>query len=104
MDQSVPDDLKLGIVTPVHKKQKKTDPNSYRRITVNSMIWKIIDMEITTRMEADKNNNGSIHQFGFKRGLSCINAGLVLSGVLMEAKDTKKHIYTCSCDLQHGHQ
>jgi hypothetical protein len=41
IEQQVPKDLKLGVITPVLKKQKqKTDPNNYQRITVNSMIWK----------------------------------------------------------------
>lgn len=98
-DQSIPEDLKLGAITPVLKKQKnKQEPDNYRRITVNSMIGKIIDSEMVPHTRAALAPKSSKHQFGFKVGKSCVNAGLVLTELMMEAKDTKQPLFISYMD------
>ena len=89
----------MGKITPILKKQKPhSNPDSYRRITVNSIIGKIIDKKIVppTRQALLPYNN--IYQFGFKKNISCQNAALVLTETLMEAKDTKTPIYVAYMD------
>ena len=97
--QDIPADLKLGIITPVIKKKKSADdPDNFRRITVNSMIGKIIDKELIPRTRAALGPKSSPYQFAYKKGKSCINAALVLTETLMEAKDNKESVYTCYLD------
>ena len=65
------------------------DPDSYRRITVNSMIGKVVDKEMVPHIRKALAPNRSWHQFGFKKDISCINAGV------MEGKDTISPIHVC---------
>ena len=62
------------------------------------MMWKIIDKEITKRMEIATSQNGSRLQFGFKKGISCNNAGIIVTEAMMEAKDNKQPVFTCYMD------
>ena len=41
----IPKVFKEGLITHVYKKQGKpiSDPNSYRRITITSILWKIVE-------------------------------------------------------------
>ena len=41
----VPEMFKMGYITPIYKKQGKPlfDPNSYRRITITSLIGKVLE-------------------------------------------------------------
>ena len=41
----VPEMFKLGFITPIYKKHGKPihDPNSYRRITITSLIGKVLE-------------------------------------------------------------
>ena len=97
--QHIPNDLKLGIITPVIKKNKRADdPDSFRRITVNSMIGKIIDKELIPHTRSALSEKSSPYQFAYKKGKSCINAALVLTETLMEAKDNKQVTYVCYLD------
>ena len=95
--QKIPDVAKLGIITPVLKKKKPSDnPDNYRRITVNSIIGKIVDKEVVPKTrEAVKSNR---HQFGFKKNVSCNNASVLITEATMEAKDTKTPIYISYMD------
>lgn len=48
----MPLQFKKGIVTPILKPEKPAkDPNSYRRITVNSIIGKIVEKEMLIRTQ-----------------------------------------------------
>ena len=63
--QNIPDDLKLGLITPVQKKQKsKQNPDHYRRITVNSMIGKLVEKEMVphTRTALKPKREGFMHK------------------------------------------
>ena len=45
---NIPDIFKQGVITPVYKKQGKpiNDPNSYRRITITSIVGKYLTRSI----------------------------------------------------------
>ena len=95
----IPDDLKLGLITPVLKKQKpKHDPDSYRRITVSSMLMKIIEKEILPKTRHASEQRRSKNQFGFKPHVSCSNAAMLLTEAIMDAKDAKCPLYICYMD------
>ena len=97
--QSIPDVLKLGTVTPVPKKQKaKNKPDSYRRITVNPIVGKILEEEMVPSTNRATLPNSSRNQFGFKDGVSCNNAAVLLTEMLMEAKDAKQAIFVSYMD------
>ncbi len=45
-----PDKWAEGLISPVYKAGSRTDPNNYRRITVQPAISKIIDTMINNRL------------------------------------------------------
>ena len=56
-----------GVMTPIHKKGSKVDPNNYRGITVNSVLAKTYSMVLSSRLESFLEENKIIHdtQIGF---------------------------------------
>jgi hypothetical protein len=87
----LPDILKVGSITPVPKKSKNPrEPNSYRRITITSIIGKVIEKEMLQRIRTSLDRNQSRLQFGFTPGVSPLYAALILTEVMSEARDTKE--------------
>ena len=60
---------------------------------MNSIIVKLIDNELVPLIGKAVTPNSSKHQFGFKKGVSCTNAGVLLTDALMEAKESRSPIY-----------
>ena len=52
-----PQNFKTAIVTPVHKKGSKTDPNNYRPISIIPIIAKILEKIVLTRLTKFFENN-----------------------------------------------
>ena len=95
----IPDMLKEGIVTPVHKKQKaKTNPDNYRRITVNSIIGKLLDRILVPKIRHMASPSSSRLQFGFKPRISCSNAAVMLTEIKMEARDLGQDLHIAYMD------
>lgn len=64
-----PNDLKLGIIRPVHKKGSFTDINNYRPITILSCIDKIVEKYFGHQLNQYLSLNKIIHdnQYGFQQ-------------------------------------
>ena len=76
----IPEMLKLGLVTPVLKKQKQaSNPDNYRRITINSMFGKLIEKVMLPISHSALDPSSSTSQFGFKKSVSCINAAVIVT-------------------------
>ena len=98
-ERQIPEVAKVGIITPVIKKKKaKDNPDNYRRITVTSMVGKLIDRDMIKPTRSAMKQNNSKRQFGFKEGMSCNNASLLITEAAMDAKDKKIPIYTSFMD------
>jgi hypothetical protein len=98
----IPKVFKTGILTPIHKKGKEpTLTTNYRGInTVTSVfIGKQFEYALLEKMPK-LNNNQSDLQFGFTRGLSPIMAALIVSEVILQAKQQKSNIYLFTLDSQ----
>jgi hypothetical protein len=95
----IPETFKMGSVTPVHKKGKSPkDPNNYRRITITSIVGKVIEKEILKLTRRVVNSQQNKMQFGFTSGISPIYAAVVLTEILAEAKDCKTPIFVTFMD------
>ena len=90
MDQGkLPLAAKVGLLTPVLKKGKSAkDPNSYRRITISSLVGKIIEKHILIMTDSALANSHSPLQFGFTKGCSPLLAALIITEIMAEAKDS----------------
>ena len=64
-----PNDLKVAIISPIHKSGCKTQCNNYRPISVLSAVAKILESLISKQLETYLEENGVIteHQAGFRR-------------------------------------
>ena len=87
-NQKLPGQFKTGVITPVLKKGKPAkDPNSYRRITVNSIVGKVVEREMATQTKALLADQHSNMQFGFTEGSSSSNCCLIITEAIAEARD-----------------
>ena len=96
----VPEIFKSGIITPIYKKQGKPldDPNSYRRITVCSIIGKVFEKILQSKIIDILDNQQSKLQRGFTKDVSASNAGLLLTEAIAEAKDSNHPLYAVFID------
>ena len=91
-EKKIPEPFKCGVITPIYKKNNKPleDPNSYRRITVSSIIGKIFEKLHLDSMEPLLMSKQNDLQRGFTKNTSPVYAGLLLTEALAEAIDTKQ--------------
>ena len=96
----VPEMFKLGFITPIYKKHGKPihDPNSYRRITITSLIGKVLEKYILQTAFAEIERKQNPLQKGFTKGTSATTAALMFTEALAEAKDTKTTLYAACID------
>ncbi|VDI37216.1 Hypothetical predicted protein [Mytilus galloprovincialis] len=92
----------MGLVSPVFKNKGKsaTDPNSYRKITVSSVINKV-----TEKLHLNDNSDiiekiQNYLQRGFTAGVSPIFAAIIITELFAEAKDHKLLLILALLDAQ----
>ena len=96
----VPEMFKMGYITPIYKKQGKPlyDPNSYRRITITSLIGKVLEKYLLDTAFAELEALQNPLQKGFTKGTSATVAALLFTEAIAEAKDTNTLLYTACID------
>ena len=96
----VPQMFKMGYITPIYKKQGKPlyDPNSYRRITITSLIGKVLEKYLLDTAFAELEALQNPLQKGFTKGTSATVAALLFTEAIAEAKDTNTPLYTACID------
>ncbi|MES9904544.1 MAG: reverse transcriptase family protein [Sedimenticola sp.] len=98
--KTVPNSFKSGILTPIHKKGKDpTKVESYRGITITSVLGKAFEIVLLNRMK-ELDNDQSELQFGFSKGLSPAMASLMVSEAVIDAKNSKESLYMATLDSQ----
>lgn len=88
----IPDEWKLGIVTPIFKnKGSNEDMNNYRGITVISPIAKLFEKILATQITSYLNENSILFngQHGFRYGHSCETALHEIISEMNRIKDRK---------------
>ena len=97
----VPSILKKGHLTPVLKKGKeKTIPGNYRGITVTSLMGKVLESCLKTRLDKILGGSQNALQRGFTEGVSPLYAGLLISEAFFEAKDGKNQLILQTFDAE----
>ena len=97
----VPELFKMGYITPIYKKQGKLlyDPTSYRRITITSLIGKVLEKNILDTAFSELENLQNPLQKGFTKGSSATVAALLFTEAIAEARDTIFPLYTAFINL-----
>ena len=99
--KSLPDQFRVGKVVPVLKKNKPaTDPNGHRRITINSIISKIVEKEIVTRSKEAMTTSQHRLQFGFTEHCSPSHCAFIISEAITEARDTRQQLFITLMDAR----
>ena len=95
-----PDDTKVGLSTPVPQKGAQVDPDKFRRITITSLIGKIIEQQVVHSSDPTLSIHQSKHQFGFTKNVPCGLAAMLLTESILHCKDTKQPIYVTFMDAK----
>lgn len=96
-----PMELKRAKVVPVYKKGSKTEINNHRPISLLSIVTKIFEKCIASRLEKyfEINNFFTKHQFGFRRNRDTSGAVIKLVAEIMNALNQDVECGGVFCDL-----
>ena len=73
-------------------------PTNYRRITITSIVGKVIELHMVNIARGILDPMQSPYQFGFSKGCSPIYAALLLTEVVAEARDNKNELIVALMD------
>ncbi|KAL5006138.1 hypothetical protein ScPMuIL_017296 [Solemya velum] len=98
-NEVIPEQLKVGIITPVYKnKGNPKEPDNYRRITVTSIVGKILEMVMVKPVKDIREQTLNPLQRGFCRNAGSTNTAFLLSEAIAESKDLGTKLYTTFLD------
>jgi len=91
-----------SIITPLHKKGCRSDPDNYRAVAVSSTIGKLFSTIILNRIINFKNSNkpDPINQLGFAKGAQTYDHILTLNTITSKYKKLKKPVYAVFVDFR----
>ena len=102
--ESVPDSLKTGIIIPVYKGGGKDplDTNNYRGITLTSVLAKVLESLLLTRLLTHLSERGIPHlnQTAYRKRVSCAEAIFSTLEVISQHSQKNEKMYMCFYDLQ----
>jgi len=92
-DGIFPDANKIAKIIPIHKKGSKNDTNNYRPISLLSILSKIMEKVISTRLISFMSSNGVIcpNQYGFREGFSTSHSLLSITECIKQTIESKKY-------------
>ena len=98
---SVPDSMKLGVLTPVFKRKgSNLDAKNYRGITITPTIAKILESVLRERIKPIVLESQNGLQRGFTEGSSPMNCSLILEEYIRNNKDLKEPTYIAFLDAK----
>ena len=91
-----------GIINPVYKAGKTSEPENYRKITLLTSLGKLFDLVLNNRLcfikEALKLENP--FQNGFKMGSQSTDNLFILNSILEKYEANKRPLYICYLDFK----
>jgi hypothetical protein len=98
---TIPETLKLGILTPVYKNKKsKMDPFNFRGITLTAAMGKVLEILLQNRLAPLLIKTQSPLQAGFTPGASLLNAAFVRQEAINSAKHHEQVLYIAFLDAK----
>ena len=87
---TVPDSLKLGVLTPVFKRKvSNLEAKNYRGITVTPILSKVLETVLRERIKPNIAKHQNNLQRGFTEGSSPMNCSLILEESIRENRDNR---------------
>ena len=100
----IPKGWSQGLITPVHKKGDKLNPDNYRGICITSCLGKVFFLILNDRLSKVVNKSRIIHdsQIGFKKGFRTADNLFTLNSSLNRhvIRQPKGKVYACFVDLK----
>ena len=91
-----------SIITPLHKKGCKSDPDNYRAVAVSSTIGKLFSTILLNRILSIKSKicPDPINQLGFSKGAQTFDHILTLKTIISKYKKLKQPVYAVFVDFR----
>lgn len=91
-----------GYITCLHKKGSKLDPSNYRGITITSVLGKVFNSILNTRLNKFLREGEHISplQIGFEKGSSTSDHIFTLKTILDKYMQGSNKVYTCFIDFK----
>ena len=100
----VPAEMKKGVIITLYKggNKRKDDPDSYRAITLSSVLLKLLERIILTRIQLFDNLNPPIHalQGGLQKNIGCLITSFMLRESIFYASENGSKVYVCFLDVK----
>jgi hypothetical protein len=98
----IPCDMKKGTIITLYKggKKDKTDPNSYRAITLSSVFIRLYESVLLHKLETDKSLPVNKLQCGFQKQLGCNMTSFALKECIFSCIENKSKVYVCFLDAK----
>ena len=96
-----PIDMKKGDIIVLHKGGNKSysDPNNYRAITLSSVVLKLYESVILSRMKQSRYIINDL-QGGFREGMGCLMTSFLFRECNNYAIENNSKLYTCFLDVR----
>ena len=99
-----PKDMKRGVITTLFKggNKRKDNPDNYRAITLSSVILKVLERILLTRIELFDSIQPPLHplQGGFRKQIGCTMTSFLVREALYFAKENGSKVYACYLDVR----
>ena len=91
-----------SIITPLHKKGCKSDPDNYRAVAVGSTLGKLFSTILLNRILHYKkeNNPDPLNQLGFSKGAQTYDHILTLQTITNKYKKLNQPVYAVFVDFR----
>ena len=96
----MPSQWKLAKIIPLHKKDKKNNPENYRPISLLCSLGKVYEKCLLNVMTTTFGDSlPSSFQHGFRKNHSTTTAALTVQNIIAKALDNKKKVIVVSTDM-----
>ena len=91
-----------SLITPLHKKGCKSNPDNYRAVAVSSNIGKLFSTVLLNRILKfkDKHNPDPVNQLGFSKGAQTYDHILTLQTIVNKYRKLKSPVYAVFVDFR----
>ena len=100
----VPAEMKKGAIITLYKggNKSKDNPDSYRAITLSSVLLKLLERILLTRIQLFDTVSPPIHamQGGFQKNVGCLMTSFLLRESIFYAKENGSKLHVCFLDVK----
>jgi len=99
----LPEEWKVSIIVPIHKKGDKTDCNNYRGISLLSITYKILSNILLSRLIPYAEEVIGDHQCGFRRNMSTTDHIFYIRQILEKKRECNEAVHQLFIDFKKAH-